>query len=173
MESTLSSSDSRWTWDERLHPNVCQFLDEPKVVHEWCDHIENSPADAVVGKVLCTCAALGIAKEVLSTQISDTERRLKASEPLVLLEQWIDSPTEERSEKIRALLYDEKQAWSDDFDPYGVVWWSLRVAMSSVGNYEAGWTLETVCTAASKTGFDDNTLRAIAKRALLSRSHAT
>jgi hypothetical protein len=169
MGSTLSPTDSRWTWDDRMHPNVCQLVDEAKSVHDWCGHIENSPTDAIVGKVLCTCAALAIAKEVLATQICDVETRRKAAEPLVLLDQWIDSPTEDRSERIADLLHHEKQACSDDLDPYGVVWWTLRVSMSSVGNFEAGWALGTVCSAAQKSGFDDETLRLIAKRALQSR----
>jgi hypothetical protein len=152
-----------------VHPDVCRFVDVQNGAHEWCAHIESSATDAVVGKVLCTCAALAIAKEVITTQASGAEIRHKAAEPLELLDQWIDSPTQERTERICDLLYDDKQAWSDDLDPYGVVWWSLRVAMSSVGNFEAGWALETLCSAANEAGFDDETVREIARSALFAR----
>lgn len=165
------STDSRWTWDDRLHPNVCRFIDEPNGT--WCAHIENSASDAIIGKVLCTCAASAIAKEVLSKQISDEAIYRKAAEPLELLNQWIDSPSQERSDRICDLLYGENQAWCQEVDPFGVIWWSLRVAMSSVGNFEAGWALETVCSAARKAGFDDNSLRHIARLALLSRLKST
>lgn len=160
---------SRWTWERAEHPDVLPAIDTGSGSKQWCDAIETAPTDAVVGKVLCVCIALGIAGEVIATQIHDATNRSKAAEPLELLEEWIDSPTEERSQRICTLLYDENQEWPDNLDPHGVVWWTLRVAMSSVGNHEAGWALRTVCSAADKSGFDDEKVRSIARRSLLSR----
>jgi hypothetical protein len=57
-----------------------------------------------------------------------------------------------------------------DFDPYGVVWWALRTATSSVGHYEAGWALKTACGAAEDAGFSPDQLRQIAVRELMARA---
>jgi hypothetical protein len=87
---------------------------------------------------------------------------------LDLLGRWIGDPTEDRFERIGALLFDERELWPDT-DPHGIVWWALRTATSSVGNYEAGWALNGVCRAAMAAGFKDETLREIVKNELISR----
>jgi hypothetical protein len=169
MTETLSSSDASRTWDGRKHPQVIGAFDESG--GDWCDCLEQAPNDVVVGKILCVCVAMAIAREVLLAEMGHAENLRKAAEPLDLLNEWVNCPTDARFERICALIFDEKHLLPDDRDPNGVVWWTLRVATSSVGNYEAGWALKSLCSAAGKACFSDNTLRAIAKRELLSRLH--
>jgi hypothetical protein len=169
MENSLSQPDARWTWDDRTHPQVMGILDMPSGDLGWCDGVENAPTDALVGKVLCVCVGMAIAREVVSAELGGTDTFGKAMEPLDLLDQWVDRPTDERFQRICALLFDKKHGWATDFDGHGVVWWALRVATSSVGNFEAGWALHNVCSAAIESHFSDTGLREIAKRELVSR----
>ncbi|NQT40206.1 MAG: hypothetical protein HQ581_22125 [Planctomycetes bacterium] len=150
-----------------MHPEVIHVLDELSGELGWCDQLESAPADAIVGKVLCVCAGMGIARTVLAAELKDC--LCKAAESLEVLSEWVDCPTDERFEHICALIFDEEQPLPDDLDPHGVVWWAIRVATSSVGNYEAGWALTSLCNAAMKVGFDNESLREIARRELLSR----
>jgi hypothetical protein len=110
---------------------------------------------------------MAIAREVLAAEMSVAKDSGEIT-PLRLLGEWIDDPTEERFAWISALIFDERQP-SPDPDPNGVVSWALRTATSSVGNYEAGWALATVCHAAMSAGFDVEALREIANRELMSR----
>src|SRR4051812_21599530 len=100
----------------------------------WCGRLETAATDATVGKVLCLCAAAAVAREVLATRPGATQQ---AADALELLGHWIDDPTEERFERICSLIFGNGELCN--FDPHGVVWWALRTATSSVGNYEAGW----------------------------------
>lgn len=160
-------SDEPWTWDDRSHPQVIHVLEEASADLEWRDRLECAAADAIVGKVLCACAAAAVARQV----IAESEAACGSSATggfLDLLSRWIDDPTEDRFERIYALLSDEREPWPDT-DPHGAVWWALRTATSSVGNYEAGWALNGVCRAAMAAGFRDETLREIVKDELISR----
>jgi hypothetical protein len=77
--------------------------------------------------------------------------------------------TEERFGRICSLIFAEGEP--PNFDPYGVVWWALRTATSSVGFSEAGWALKTACGAAEDAGLSPDQLRQIAARELMSRAH--
>jgi hypothetical protein len=140
-------------------------LSNPSAGLKWCAQLETSAEDAVVGKVLCVCAAAAIAKEVLA---ADPEARPQGVDLLV---RWIDDPTDERFERISSLIFGEGEL--PDLDPHGVVSWALRAATSSVGNLEAGWALETVCSSAVSAGFSPEQLRVIVERNLLSRERQT
>jgi len=52
---------------------------------------------------------------------------------------------------------------------YCVIWWTLRTATSSVGNYEAGWALSAVSKAAEKSGLGTNKQQKIVEQALFAR----
>src|SRR4051812_32202775 len=119
--------DGPWTWDARGHPDVAGVVAAPANDLGWCDRLETSPGDAVVGKVLCVCAAAAIAREVLMTLGGDA---WQADAAMELLGRWIDEPTHERFERICSLIFEEG---SPEFDPHGVVCWALRTATSSVG----------------------------------------
>jgi hypothetical protein len=155
--------DVPWTWDAREHPDVAGVVAAPANDLAWCDRLETAPGDAVVGKVLCVCAAAAIAREVLMTLGGDARQ---ADAALELLGRWIDDPTHERFERICSLIFEEG---SPEFDPHGVVWWALRTATSSVGNFEAGWALGGACDAAVEAGFTPDQLRSVVERELSSR----
>lgn len=157
-------ADGKWTWDPRAHSRAIAVLAEPATALEWCGQLEVAAADAVVGKILCVLAAAAVAREVSTTVPGDNSE----PETLNLLGAWIDDPTDERFELISALIFDEGQR-SAEFGPHGVIWWALRTATSSVGNYEAGWALETACSAAVMAGFSPERLRVIVEGELLSR----
>jgi hypothetical protein len=132
----------------------------------WCGQLETAAADAVVGKVLCVCAAAAVAREVLA---GDPGARPKGMEAVDLLVHWIDNPTDERFECICSLLCAEE---TPHLDPQGVLWWALRTATSSVGNFEGGWALEAVCSAAIDAGFSPEQVRGIVERELLARQRS-
>jgi hypothetical protein len=54
-------------------------------------------------------------------------------------------------------------------DPHGVIAWARRTTTSSVGNFEAGWALETTCSAAVDAGFTLEQIRRIVAQDLLAR----
>ncbi len=85
-----------WTWDEQTHPGVAAALATPARDLDWCDRLETAPQDATVGKVLCACAALAIARAVIAAG-GDTPQ---ATDALGLLDRWIDDPTDDRFEEI-------------------------------------------------------------------------
>jgi hypothetical protein len=140
-ESTAMSS-VQWAWDSRAHPEVMRVFEGPCPDLEWCGHLEKAPGDATVGKVLCVCAAMAIARKVLAADLAVANDRDEIA-PLGLLGEWLDDPTEERFARICALIFDDGQP-SLDPDPDGVVTWALRTATSSVGNGEAGSVVPTV-----------------------------
>lgn len=149
----------RWTWDAAADPGVTTVFSGP----DWCHRLESEASDAVVGKVLCVCAALAIAREV----VGETPADPRVAEALDLLERWIDDPTDERFDRICDTLFgDGAQA---EIGPHDVIWWALRTATSSVGNTEAGWALSSTCSAAEASGFAREQLRGLAERALQAR----
>jgi hypothetical protein len=156
-------TDALWTWDAQEHPGVAGVLAVPPTTLGWCNRLETAPRDAIVGKVLCACAALAIAQKVLTTLDRDDPQAAAAME---LLNRWIDDPTDERFDRICSLIFDEG---SPEFDPYGIVWWALRAATSSVGNFEACWALEAVCDAALKAGLTPEHLQPVVEQELSSR----
>src|SRR5688572_14023717 len=97
-------SNEAWTWDVRAHPDVAGVLAAPASDLEWCRRLETAAADATVGKVLCVCAAAGVAREVLANRHGATQQ---AANALGLLDQWIDEPTDERFERICSLVFGE------------------------------------------------------------------
>ncbi len=90
-------------------------------------------------------------------------------EAVDLLVNWIDDPTEERFERICSLIINDPESPDYNPDPHGVIAWALRTATSSVGNFEAGWALETACSASVCAGFNPEQIRKIVEQALLSR----
>src|SRR4051812_21771224 len=94
-----------WTWDARANPDVLRLLEEPVTGLEWFDRIENAPTDATDGKVLCVCAAVAIAREVLAAQVGLAGAH-QASEAFDLVRRWIDEPTDERFDRICSLIFD-------------------------------------------------------------------
>lgn len=157
-------STKPWTWDARTHPNVLGIFASPAVDLDWCYRLETAPGDAIVGKVLCVCAALAIAREVLAAEGGNVSHTVNALE---LLDRWIDEPTDARFEEITTLIFGKGEP--SVFGPHGVAWSALRTATSSVGNYESGWALTSTCGAAQDAGFSPEQLRVIAERAVLSR----
>ena len=158
-------ASGKWTWEPWAHPRVVRLLAEPADDLEWCVGLDHAPTDAVVGKVLCVCAAVAIAREVLTT---GSRIGPDAAVALTLLDEWIDDPTEERFDRICGLIFPPER--SPDFDPFGLVWWALRTATSTAEGYgEAGWALQSMCGGAVNTGFSPDALRAIAERSVLVR----
>jgi hypothetical protein len=155
---------AQWTWDARKHPAVAGVVAGPAHALGWCDRLEAAPEDAVVGKVLCVCAAAAVARAVLITLGGDARQ---ADAALELLGRWIDDPTDQRFERICSLIFEEG---APEFDPHGVVWWALRTATSSVGNFEAGWAFGGACAAAVEAGFTPEQLRSLVEQELSSRS---
>jgi hypothetical protein len=153
-----------WSWNSQEHSDVARVLAGPVTDRDqWCDKLETAPQDAVVGKVLCVCAASAIARAVLSGgSAPDPE----AERALELLDCWIDDPTEERFERICSLLFGDE---TPELGAEGVVSGALRTATSSVGNYEAGWALSGTCESAARSGLNNEQLRTIAAHAVLSR----
>jgi hypothetical protein len=156
----------RWTWNAMEHPQVMEVVSGPTVDFMWCHHLENASQDAIVGKVLCVCAAYAVAREVLATC---PEAKPQGVEAVALLGCWIDHPTEERFQRICSLIFVGEEP--PDLDPHGVVSWALRTATSSVGNNEAGWALETLCGTAISAGFGPDKLREMVEKELLWRLH--
>ena len=156
----------RWTWSASTHPRVEGVVSKRSAGLEWCGQLETSAEDAVVGKVLCVCAAAAVARAVLA---ADPVTRPLGAEAVDLLVNWIDDPTEERFECICSLIFDDGEPPDHNPDPHGVIAWALRTAPSSVGNFEAGWALETACSAAVSAGFNPEQIRKIVEQELLSR----
>jgi hypothetical protein len=134
----------------------------------WCDRLENAAAGAVVGKVLCVCAAAAVARTALAVSALAPEEAARAADAVGLVVSWVDDPTNERFERICALIFGEGRQ-AADLGPHGVVWRALRTATSSVGNDEAGWALRATCGAAVSAGLGPEQLREVVERELLSR----
>lgn len=160
--------NNTWGWDIREHPGVISILEHTDEGADWCDQLEDTASDPVVGKVLCVCASLTIARKVLSA-VTSLESSI-ASQSLDLLHCWIDDPTDERFEQICSLIFNDDSELSDDRDPHNVVFWALRTATSAIGCKEAGWALGAVRNAAMKAGYSDDELRALVKKQILVRA---
>jgi hypothetical protein len=156
--------EKRWTWDRHSHPKVLQALARTAAHLEWCGLLESAAADPLTGKVLCVCAAAAVARAVLGTC---TDSSSQAAAALELLERWIDDPTGERFERVCSTIFTEGEL--PPLDPHGVVWWALRTATSAIGNFEAGWALESACGAAEGAGFSPEQLRGVVEQELASR----
>jgi hypothetical protein len=147
----------RWTWDASMHPGVASALTSSN----WCNELEQSASDPIIGKVLCVCAGLAVAREVVGDSPANS------SEALKLLDDWIDDPTVERFDRICDIIFGPDE--SVEVGPHGVIWWALRTATSSVGNFEAGWALSSTCGAAVASGHDPEVLRAVAMKGVLAK----
>ena len=159
--------EERWTWDSSKHLAIAGVFEASDQDLGWCDRLEVAPKDAIVGKVLCVCVGAGVAREVVARLGGDTR---PADAALELLGQWIDDPSDERFDQIYALIF---KGELPRFDAHDVVSWALRVATSSVGNFEAGWALSSTCDHAMKAGLTPEQLRSVAERELASRSRPT
>jgi hypothetical protein len=157
-------ADQRWTWDRLSHPKVLAVLGPLAADLRWCDQLEAAAANALTGKVLSACVAAAVARAVLA---ACPDSPPPASAAMELLWRWIDEPNDERFDQICATIFPEGEP--PPLDPHGVVWWALRTATSSVGNFEAGWALASTCRAAEDAGFSPEQLRRLAEQELLSR----
>jgi hypothetical protein len=149
-----SPSRDRWTWEAAIHPRVPQIFSSPGSTVSWQDELENAAEDAVTGKVLSVVAGTAIARAVIERLFPDHERRNEALDLLDLCDAWVDDPTDERFDKIACFLFEDNRALAEPNDPLKVAWGALRVATSSVGNYEAGWALGIVVDDANKADLD-------------------
>lgn len=165
----MKSSDEceRWTWNSAEHPGISHVFSSAKSTSQWYDDLEKSASDAVTGKVLCVVAGLAIARAVIETEFPDHERLAESISLLDLADAWIDDPSDDRFDKIAEFLFDEGREWPVADDPLKVVWGALRIATSSVGDYEAGWALGRVVDDATKANLDG---AEIARRAVQCRS---
>jgi hypothetical protein len=55
-----------WTWDPQAHPRIVSLLADSAGGVGWCMRLDRDLRDPVVGKILCVCAAAGVAREVLA-----------------------------------------------------------------------------------------------------------
>ncbi len=156
-----------WTCRKQDNPSVVELLDadDDGATTAWAESLETAALNALEGKVLCVCAALAIARHVHGEQ-----QPLLADgvAPLRLLEHWIDEPTNERFEQITQLLFDNRRTGIGPI-PDRISWWALRVATASVGNFEAGWALRSLCDNAVKLGVSPEEMRAHGLRAVQER----
>lgn len=164
----MNSNDAayQWTWDAIAHPTVSHVFFTARTGFQWYDDLENAPTDPVVGKVLCVVAGVAIARAVLEKSFADHVALATSYELLDLADAWIDDPTDARFGRITDFLFGDETVWPNS-DPRNVVWAALRVATSSVGNYEAGWALGIVVGDANNATID---AKEIARRAVESRS---
>jgi hypothetical protein len=157
--------DSPWSWNARQHPSITAVLAEQADDGKWCDRLETAATDAVVGKVLCVCAALAVAREVLENHVGAVHPDALAA--LDLVEQWVGDPTVEQFDRICATIFTGDRL--GQADPHGVVWGALRTVTSSVGNYEAAWTLASTADAAIRAGLTPERIKAAARRGVMER----
>ncbi len=86
---------------------------------------------------------------------------------LDLADAWVDDPSDDGFDQIAEFLFEDTREWPDTAHPLKVVWDALRIATSTVGNYEAAWALSIVVDDATKTNLD---AAGIARAAVESRS---
>ncbi len=168
-QESMSNGDesSRWVWDVTDHPGVSNVLSSAASTRRWPDDLETAASDAVTGKVVCVVVGLAIARSIIEKHFSGDERSRESVALLDLADAWIDDPTDERFDQITRFLFDDERRWSESGDPLKVAWGALRIATSSVGNYEAGWALRIVVDDADAASVD---ALSIARKAVQSRS---
>ncbi len=135
---------TRWTWNPERHPGTARLLDSLQShvdIHDWPHAIENDASDAIIGKVLAVVAGIGIA--------STTHLSRQAQEAIAVVNGWVDSPTEEAFHRVCA-IHDDPSLRMPAY--------VARIAMSSVGNYEAGHFLGTVVIKAREAGLSEKAI---------------
>jgi len=153
-----------WRWSGTEHPRVDALLGILESGQEWDFELETVADDARVGKMLCVCAAAAVARYTV-------EQAGARADELDVLDAWVDAPTEELLASIwKRVLHGRLDRTSDVDD---VVWWALRSATASVGDFEAGWALEMTCEAALRRGVTAGRVKAIVRRALAGRRLAS
>lgn len=150
---SISDEVKRWTWDAAEHPEISIVFSSASR-SRWSDALENAARDAVTGKVLCVVAGLAIARAVIEKEYSGHELSAECVVLLDLANAWIDDPSDEKFEQITQFLFDDKREWCESRNPLKVAWGALRIASSSVGNYEAGWALSVVVSDATEAIID-------------------
>jgi hypothetical protein len=155
-----------WTWSSEDYPSVLKVFSEAEnqSSREWYDQLETA-ADCLTGKVLCVCAGIALARTVIEKKFIDHKETQEANELLDELDKWIDYPTDERNDYIAKFLFEDQLDYTED-TPLETVWSALRIATSSLGNYEAGYQLGYVVDEAEEQKLDAVT---IAKQAIQSR----
>ncbi len=156
---------ARWTLDVDTYSEALKLVAAAATEDEWCEQLETAPADALLGKVLCVCAAAAVARAVV-TAVAGASPDDASGSVLELLDRWIDDPTDERFDQIATLFFVDGPGPTASSD---IAWRALRTATSSVGNYEAGWALQSTCMAAREVGFSSARLRKIVTQELATR----
>ena len=164
------SPSKQWSWDAQKHSHVQDVLMDASIDPEWCDRLEKSTDDTVVGMLLCVCAATAIARAVFLAE-SSIAGPSEARAPLELLENWIDNPTAESFEGLCRFIFEDAEANTGNDLPEAV-WWAIRTAASSAGNYEASWALRGTWDAAMRAGASPAQLARVMQNAVLSRRNA-
>jgi hypothetical protein len=144
----------RWTWTVTENPRVTSVFSSSHSKSHWYDDLENAPEDPIIGKVLCVVVGVAIARVVIAKVYPNDGRLNEAVALLDLAEAWVDNPTDDRFAQITEFLFKDHHEWHEGSDPFKVVWGALRIATSSVGNYEAGWALSCVVDDAIGVGLD-------------------
>ena len=136
-----------WTCRATDNPSVIKLIDGHAATsgRDWAEQLETLAGDAITGKVLCVCAGLAIARRCETSTMPADDQALS------VLQQWIDDPTDQRFERLSAWLIDDPPSRRDP-EMAPVTGWALRVATSSVGNYEAGFALAALCERAEAAG---------------------
>ncbi|MCB9687403.1 MAG: hypothetical protein H6738_03855 [Alphaproteobacteria bacterium] len=134
----------KWTWNADVEVAIDALVARPPHDLDWCADLESSAEDAVVGKVLCTGAAVAMARVVIGS--SDPSGELDRC--LAAVERWVDDP----SESNFSALLSARDVCDTDTPDASAVWWAIRTALCSVGNREAEWALSSVADAMERAG---------------------
>lgn len=144
-------STTTWTWSAGAHPALVRVVEDASHIDDWVAALDGAASDVVTSKVVCVCAAFGIATRATGRQAGGASTVDK--EHLALLISWVDEPTDARFERICTELFGPESSTNHEPRVSDVVFWALRTATSSVdGCAEAAWALEATCDAASSVG---------------------
>jgi hypothetical protein len=157
------SPTKKWFWDNQQNSHVEDLLIDASIDPAWRHRLEKSADDPLVGKLLCVCAAIGIARTVFPPESPSDARAA-----LEILESWVDNPTTDSFGILCRLIFDDTVGNTGNDLPEAV-WWAIRTATSSVGNYEASWALSGAWDAAVRAGASSALLGRAIQDALLSR----
>lgn len=163
---STSAESTRWTWDAIKHPGVLKVFSSNTSTCQWFYDLETDASDAVTGKVLCVVAGVAIAHAIITKEFLEHEQLQESLALLDLADDWIDNPTDQRFDQITQFLFGDGSEWEELGDPGEVVWSALRIATSSIGNFEAGWALGLVVDYAHSASVD---ALAISREAVQSR----
>jgi hypothetical protein len=131
----------------------------------WCASLEQLVVDPIVGKVLCVCASIGIAHSVVTR--AGSKHLLPV---LSLLNAWVDQPSDHHFRELEQFLASFEPLPEDSAAE--TIWWALRSATCTVGNFEAEWALHSACSAAARAGLSPREISEAAAAELRGRRAA-